>query len=53
MSGISLQLIIIYLNEIIVSEVQDIFFKYFIEFKKKSLKRDSGTGAFLWILRNF
>ena len=37
----------------IVSEVQDIFFKYFIEFKKNSLKRDSGTGAFLWILRNF
>ena len=32
MSGISLQLIIIYLNEIILSEVQDIFFKYFIEF---------------------
>ena len=39
MSGISLQLIIIYLNEIILSEVQDIFFKYFIESKKKFFKK--------------
>ena len=34
MSSISLQLFIIYLNEIILSKVQDIFFKYFIKSKK-------------------